>query len=59
MSVVKDTTGLKPYKLNNSPKMDDSLIPYLVIELRTISASLNAAIVAMKSLEARIVVGGL
>ena len=59
MSVVKDTTNLKPYKLNNAPKMDDSLIPYLVTELRTISASLNTTIAALKSIEARIVVGGL
>ena len=59
MSVVKDTTNLRPYKLNNPPKMDASLIPYLTTELRTVSASLNAAIVAMKSLEARIVAGGL
>lgn len=59
MSVVKDTTNLKPYKLNNMPKLDDSLIPFLTTELRTISASLNATITALKSIEARIVAGGL
>lgn len=59
MSTVKDTTKLKPYQLNNTPKMDDSLIPFLTTELRTISASLNATIGALKSIEARIVAGGL
>lgn len=59
MSVVKDTTKLKPYIKGNLPKMDDSLLPFLSQELGTISASLNAVIVALKSIEARIVAGGL
>jgi hypothetical protein len=59
MSAVKDTVNLKPYKLNNLPKLDDSLLPFLTTELRTISASLSATIAALKSIEARIVAGGL
>ena len=59
MSVVKDTVKLKPYIKGNLPKMDESMIPFLSQELGTISASLNAAIVAMKALEARLVAGGL
>jgi hypothetical protein len=59
MSTVHDTTNLKPYKLNNTPKLDDSLLPFLATEFRTISASLNAVIVALKSIESRIVAGGL
>ena len=59
MSVVKDTVKLKPYIRGNLPKMDDSMLPFLSQELGTISASLNACITALKSLEARIVAGGL
>ena len=59
MSVVKDTVNLKPYKFDNLPKMDASMLPFLGRELTTISNSLNACIVALKSIEARIVAGGL
>lgn len=59
MSVVKDTVKLKPYIRGNLPKMDDSMLPFLSTELGIISASLNAAITALKSIEARIVAGGL
>lgn len=59
MSTVHDTTKLKPYILNNSPKLDASLLVFITTELRTISASLNATQVALKSIEARIVAGGL
>lgn len=59
MSTVHDTTALRPYKLRALPIMDESLRPFVIAELQAISASLNATIVALKSIEARIVVGGL
>lgn len=59
MSTVHDTTNLKPYKLLSIPTMEDSMMPFVIRELQSISASLNATIVALKAIEARIVVGGL
>jgi hypothetical protein len=61
MSTVHDTTNLKPYKVRTAPTIDATanLVTYLVNELQTISANYNAAITALKSIEARIVAGGL
>jgi hypothetical protein len=59
MSVVKDTVNLKPYKMRNTPQLDDSLVPFLSQEYQQLSASIGQLIVALKSIEARIVVGGL
>lgn len=59
MSVVKDTTNLRPYKPSGIPVMDESLKIFILRELQAISASNNAILVALKSIEARIVVGGL
>lgn len=59
MSVVKDTVNLKGYRVLGTPTLDDSLMPFVMRELRSISATQNAILVALKSIEARIVVGGL
>jgi hypothetical protein len=59
MSTVHDTTNLKPYKVHNRPALDESLLPYSARELQLIAASLNQIITALKSIEARIVAGGL
>lgn len=59
MSTIKDTTNLKPYKVRNIPQMPDSLVPFLSQEHQLISATTSQIIVAIKSLEARIVAGGL
>lgn len=59
MSTVHDTPNIRPYTLSSVPTMDDSLLPFLIRELRNVSASNNAILVALKSIEARIVVGGL
>jgi hypothetical protein len=59
MSSIKDTTNLKAYRVLNTPTMDDSLLPFIMRELRNISATQSAMLVALKSIEARIVVGGL
>lgn len=59
MSTVKDTTNLKPYKMRNIPQLDQSMVPFLSQEHQSISQSIAQLIVALKSIEARIVVGGL
>jgi hypothetical protein len=59
MSTVHDTTNLKPYKSRSFPVLDDSMPAYLSTELRLISQSLTQLITALKSIEARIVAGGL
>ena len=59
MSTVHTTTNLKPYISLGPPNIDGSLNVYLTRELGKVSASLNAAIIAMKALEVRIVAGGL
>lgn len=59
MSTVHDTTKLRPYQLRNTPALDASLLPFIIRELQAISASNSAVITALKSIEARIVAGGL
>jgi hypothetical protein len=59
MSVVKDTTNLKPYKMRNIPQLDASLVPFLSQEHQALAATIGQLIVALKSIEARIVAGGL
>jgi hypothetical protein len=59
MSTVKDTTNLRPYKMRNIPQLDSSLVPFLSQEHQSISNSINQLITALKSIEARIVAGGL
>lgn len=58
-AVVKDTVNLKPFKMRNIPQLDDSLVPFLSQEHQNISNSIVQLIAALKSIEARIVVGGL
>ena len=59
MSVVKDTVNLRPYKMRNIPQLDDSLVPFLSQEHQELQATIAQLIIALKSMEARIVVGGL
>lgn len=59
MSVVKDTVNLKPYRMRNIPQLDASLVPFLSQEHQSISSSILQLITALKSIEARIVAGGL
>jgi hypothetical protein len=59
MSVIKDTVNLKPYKMRNIPQLDDSMVPFLSQEHQALAATIGQLIVALKSIEARIVVGGL
>jgi hypothetical protein len=59
MSTVHDTTNLRAYKNRQIPAIDGSLPPFLAQELQSISSSLTAVVAALKSIEARIVAGGL
>jgi len=59
MATIHDTTNLKPYKMRNIPQLDDSLVPFLSQVYPEISVSLGQLITALKSIEARIVAGGL
>jgi hypothetical protein len=59
MSTVKDTVNLKPYKMRNIPQLDDSMVPFLSQEHQNLAATIGQLIAALKSIEARIVVGGL
>jgi hypothetical protein len=59
MSTIHDTTKLTPFKMRNIPQMDASLVPFLSQEHQNISNSISQLITALKSIEARIVAGGL
>jgi hypothetical protein len=59
MSTIHTTNNLKPYVSKGTPNIDESRDVYLNKEFKAVAASLNAAITAMKALEARIVAGGL
>jgi hypothetical protein len=58
MSTLHDTVKLRPYAPRSYPNLGDDR-SYLVQELRTISDTIAALIVAAKALEARLVAGGL
>lgn len=59
MSTMHTTTNLKPYVASGTPNIDGGMNIYLSNEFKKVQSSLNAAIVAMQQLEARIVAGGL
>jgi hypothetical protein len=58
MSTVHDTPNLRPYVPKVYPNLGEDKL-YLAAELKAIADALNALIVATKSLEVRIVAGGL
>jgi hypothetical protein len=59
MSTMHTTTNLKPYVSKGTPNIGEDRDVYLNREFKSVSNSLNAAIVAMQALEARLVAGGL
>ena len=58
MSTVHDTVNLRPYSPKGYPTLGEDK-RYMLQELKSISDAMTALIVAVKSLEARIVAGGL
>jgi len=53
------TTNLRPYRKEDIPQLDGSLNRFLSQELQTLQNVINASIIAMQALEARLVAGGL
>jgi hypothetical protein len=58
MSTLHDTTNLRPYSPHSYPTLGDDK-RYLLQELKAISDTMTALVVAVKALEARLVAGGL
>ena len=59
MSTMHTTTNLRPYRKEDIPQLDGSLNRFLSQELQTLQNVINASIIAMQALEARLVAGGL
>lgn len=56
---MADTENLRPYNVGPFPAIEASVPAYVAEELAEVAAAIAQCVVALKALEARLVVGGL